>query len=334
MKRNTIILAVISFIFSFGCLYFFTAYIYHERLSASLSSAKNSSISVVDIISPEIKAAFLKPDDISLLYSIERMSKIKNVTEAFILDKNSNVVIHNDSSKWNKKYNEPVFSNAVSAKDKKLQSLSPSSFLYSVPINENAVLCAVFSLDDILSSFKIWKIKLYVLSFLFSVIFTFFIYYLLKFFFIRPFEKAKKYLSLNERNKKTIYSDLVNMAFQSSEINNEKLDNIEFKSDKIKELFKYVLERRVDTSASVFSVLDDSAKIVYCSDVNKVIFSKQTINTHIVNATANINIIQEISKIIDNADSSSELNIENLKINIIPVRNEAGSFIGIVITGK
>ncbi|MFA7074345.1 MAG: hypothetical protein WC234_04045 [Endomicrobiaceae bacterium] len=333
MKKNIVILSTICFIFTSFLLYVFIEYVYVNRISLALSSAQKTSISLVDAISPEIKASFLKPDDISLLYSIERMSKIKNITEVFIIDKQMNVLIHNDSSKWNKKYNEDVFVNAVSSKDKMLQKLNTSSFVYSLPINENSFLCTIFSLDEILNNFKIWKMKLYVLAFVLSFAVTFCIYYLLKFFFLRPFLKAKKYLSLNERNKKTIYSDLINMAFQTSEIANEKLDNIESKSGKIKELFKYALER-LQYSGNVFAVLDDSARILYCFDPDKNIFDKQDINSHIVNAVSKAGIIQTISKIIADPHLTEELDIENLKVQLIPVKNESGGFIGILITAN
>lgn len=330
MKKNIIILSVICFIFTSFLMYVFIEYVYVNRMSLALSSAQKTSISLVDAISPEIKASFLKPDDISLLYSIEKMSKIKNITEAFIIDNQMNILIHNDSSKWNKKYKSDVFVNAVSSKDKMLQKLNTSSFVYSLPINKDSVLCTIFSLDEILNNFKIWKMKLYVLAFILSFAVTFCIYYLLKFLFLRPFLRAKKYLSLNERNKKTIYSDLINMAFQTSEIVNEKLDNIESKSGKIKELFKYAFER-LQYSGNVFAVLDDSARILYCFDPDKKIFDKHDINVHIVNAVSNAGIIQTISKIIAMPHIAEEIEIEDLKVQIIPVKNESGGFIGILI---
>ncbi|MDD2524245.1 MAG: hypothetical protein PHT81_05325 [Endomicrobiaceae bacterium] len=335
MKRNIIILSLLCFLLLSVLMYFLIELIYINRLTKSINNAEETSISLVNIISPEIKAAFSKPDDIALLYSIERVSKIKNVIEAFILDKDLNILIHNDSSKWNKKYADNIYVNAVSSKNKLIQaSKSSYNVVYSLPINENATLCAVFSLNVIYNDFKIWKIKLYVFVFILSLIITICIYYLSIFLFMRPFIKTKKYLSLNEKNKKTIYSELINMVKQDSEVINNKLDDIEHKSDKLKELLNYILKSYLQHSDDIFIVLDNTAKIIYCLDTDKMLLHKQDINTHIVNATANVDIIQNISKIIENPKSTINIDIENLKINIIPINNNINVLIGIIINGN
>ena len=311
-------------------MYFLVELVYINRLNKSINIAEDTSISLVDIISPEIKASFLKTDDISLLYSIERLSKIKNVIEVFILDKDLNISIHNDSSKWNKKYSDNIYVNAMASKNKLIQPFQSSyNVLYSLPINENATLCSIFSLNDIYNDFKIWKIKLYVFTFILSLIISICVYYLSILLFLRPFIKTKKYLSLNEKNKKTIYSELINMVT----INN-KTDDIDCKNDKLKELLNYILKSYLQHSDDVFIVLDNTAKIIYCFDTDEVLLSKQDINMHIVNATKNIDIIQNISKIVENPESIVNIDIENLKVNLIPIKNESDNFLGILIVGN
>jgi len=311
-------------------MYFLVELVYINRLNKSINIAEDTSISLVDIISPEIKASFLKTDDISLLYSIERLSKIKNVIEVFILDKDLNISIHNDSSKWNKKYSDNIYVNAMASKNKLIQPFQSSyNVLYSLPINENATLCSIFSLNDIYNDFKIWKIKLYVFTFILSLIISICVYYLSILLFLRPFIKTKKYLSLNEKNKKTIYSELINMVT----INN-KTDDIDCKNDKLKELLNYILKSYLQHSDDVFIVLDNTAKIIYCFDTDKVLLNKQDINIHIVNATKNIDIIQNISKIVENPESIVNIDIENLKVNLIPIKNESDNFLGILIVGN
>jgi len=311
-------------------MYFLVELVYINRLNKSINIAEDTSISLVDIISPEIKASFLKTDDISLLYSIERLSKIKNVIEVFILDKDLNISIHNDSSKWNKKYSDNIYVNAMASKNKLIQPFQSSyNVLYSLPINENATLCSIFSLNDIYNDFKIWKIKLYVFTFILSLIISICVYYLSILLFLRPFIKTKKYLSLNEKNKKTIYSELINMVA----INNKK-DDMDCKNDKLKELLNYILKSYLQHSDDVFIVLDNTAKIIYCFDTDKVLLNKQDINIHIVNATKNIDIIQNISKIVENPESIVNIDIENLKVNLIPIKNESDNFLGILIVGN
>ncbi|MFA6914280.1 MAG: hypothetical protein WCQ83_03670, partial [Endomicrobiia bacterium] len=316
MKRNIIILSMLCFVSLAVLMYFLVELVYINRLNKSINIAEDTSISLVDIISPEIKASFLKTDDISLLYSIERLSKIKNVIEVFILDKDLNISIHNDSSKWNKKYSDNIYVNAMASKNKLIQPFQSSyNVLYSLPINENATLCSIFSLNDIYNDFKIWKIKLYVFTFILSLIISICVYYLSILLFLRPFIKTKKYLSLNEKNKKTIYSELINMVA----INNKK-DDMDCKNDKLKELLNYILKSYLQHSDDVFIVLDNTAKIIYCFDTDKVLLNKQDINIHIVNATKNIDIIQNISKIVENPESIVNIDIENLKVNLIPIK--------------
>lgn len=321
---------MLCFVFLSVLMYFLIELVYINRLNKSINIAEETSISLVDIISPEIKASIFKTDDISLLYSIERLSKIKNVIEVFILDKDLNISIHNDSSKWNKKYSDNIYVNAMTSKNKLIQPFQSSyNVLYSLPINENATLCSIFSLNDIYNDFKIWKIKLYVFAFILSLIISICVYYLSIFLFLRPFIKTKKYLSLNEKNKKTIYSELINMVT----INN-KTDDIDCKNDKLKELLNYILKSYLQHSDDVFIVLDNTAKIIYCFDTDEVLLSKQDINMHIVNATKNIDIIQNISKIVENPESIVNIDIENLKVNLIPIKNESDKFLGILIVGN
>ena len=103
MKRNIIILSILSFLVSATILYLFVNIIYKERINYQIKAVKQNVISNIELTAPEVKTAFSKSDDISLLYSVEKISKINNVIETFIINKDLNIVIHNDSTKWNKK---------------------------------------------------------------------------------------------------------------------------------------------------------------------------------------------------------------------------------------
>ena len=103
MKKNIIILSILSFLVSATILYLFVNIIYKERINYQIKAVKQNVISNIELTAPEVKTAFSKSDDISLLYSIEKISKINNVIETFIINKDLNIVIHNDSTKWNKK---------------------------------------------------------------------------------------------------------------------------------------------------------------------------------------------------------------------------------------
>lgn len=335
MKKNITILSLASFLLLSAPIYFIIQFLYQNRLNESLNSSEKISMSLVDIIAPEIKTAFLKPDDISLLYSIERVSKIQNIAETFIVDKDLNIVIHNDSSKWNKKYTDEIYKRAALSKTKLIQKFSNGhNILYSLPINETYALCTVFSFQNIADNFKVWRIKLYVSGFLLSLFLALTVYYMSNFLFLKPFNKAKKYLSLKETSKKTIYSDLVSMAASDNAGVSGRINEVERQNQNLKELINCVLRSYLRRSDDIFIVLDNGAKIIYCLDENQTLINNRQVNTHIVAAAANSELIKNVSEIIDNPDSVLNMDIGNYKINIVPVKNDSGALLGVIISGN
>ena len=87
-------------------------------------------------------------------------------------------------------------------------------------------------------------------------------------------------------------------------------------------------------SDDIFVILDNSTKIIYCFDEDKILFEKQNLNTHIVNSTANAELIKNISLLIENPVNTKNMDIGNYKINIIPVKNEDDNLLGVLITGN
>ncbi|MDD5020813.1 MAG: hypothetical protein PHR82_01600 [Endomicrobiaceae bacterium] len=331
MKRNIIILSLISFFVTAGLSYFIVEMLYKNNLKQSLNYLKDYSVSIVDSLAPEIKTSFSKSDDIGLLYSINKLSKFKNITESFILNKDLIVVIDNDSSKWNKKYPQSIYQNAVSAKSNLLATFPDfSGFLYSIPIDDTNTLCAIISAQNISAQLNGWKIKLYVFSFIVSLILAFFIYYLSKILFLIPFNKTKKSLSLKDKMPKTIYSQLIDMVMVDvSNLSND-LNAINDTSNLSKQLLAYVTEKYMYIQYEVFAVLDSNAKIIYCIDKNNILFGDKNINTHVFNATNNAVIIKNISTVLEKQEKIS-FSIDDIAINVIPVKNQEKTLIGIVI---
>lgn len=331
MKRNIIILSLLSFLLSAALLYLFIEIVYEERLSLEKDSLRANVVSDVDLMSPEIKTAFMKSDDISLLYNIEKLGKIKNVKEAFIIDGYLNVLIHNDSSKWNKKYNDDFYRNIVTLKNKSLQTLSLGEYVYCVPLNETSVLCAKFSMEDTYNDFKRWKIKLYVYGFIISFILLFIIYYLSKFFFLYPFNKTKKYLSVNDTSKKTIYSDIVNMSLSCE---NPSHGNVDVNNESLMSLTNTVFKTYLNLSDEIFIILDNNAKLVYCMDKEKTVLENQEINSHIVKLTKNSQLLKHVSDVLENPSLVINTDISGYKINITPLIDEEDNFVGIIVSGN
>lgn len=332
MKRNIIVLSLISFLLLSVLVYFFIEVIYKEVLLLQENSVQSSIVSDIDIMSPEIKAAFMKSDDISLLYNIEKIGKIKNVKEAFIIDSNLNVLIHNDSSKWNKKYNDDFYKNLVTLKNKSLQNLQNNLYVYAIPLNESSVLCVNFSFEKIYNDFNRWKIKLYVYGFILSFILLFIVYYLSKFLFLYPFNRTKKHLSLNETSKKTIYSDIVNMALSCRNLTKENIS--ENYSQDLKKLVNVIFKTYLNLSDDIFVILDNKANLIYCIDEDKIVLQNQETGSHIVKLTKNSQLLKNVSDVLENPVQVINTDISGYKINITPLRDEEDVFVAIIISGN
>ncbi len=331
MKKNIVILSILSFLFLSGLLYYLTEVIYNERLSRQENNSESDIVSYVELISPEIRTALVKSDDIALLYSIEKISKIKNVKEVFIIDSGLNILIHNDSSKWNKLYDDDIYKKIVKQKNKSLQRTEQYTFIYSQPLNDNSVFCVKYSMEDAYSYLRMWKIKLYVYCFIIAFLMLFIVYYLSKFFFLRPFNKAKKYLSVNEIGKKTIYSDIVNMALAcvpSSKSGGE--DN----NRNLKNLLNIILKNYLTLRDEIFIILDSQAKLIYGVDENNIVLQKHQYGEHIVSLTTNSEILKNVSVILEDPKQTLNVDVSDYKINITPLTDETNEFTGIIISGN
>jgi len=332
MKRNIVILSILSFLVSATMLYFFVEIIYKEKLDYQISLVQENIVSNIELISPEIKTAFSKSDDIALLYSIEKISKIQSVIETFIINKDLNIVIHNDSTKWNKKYEDNFYKEVVTLQDTSIKNIDAKTLVYSLPLNETSVLCVKFSLESVYKNIENWKIKLYVYCFIISFLLLFIVYYLSKFLFLYPFNKTKKYLSMNNTSKKTIYSDIVNMALSCNENQDFKVDEDDDSS--LQNLIDAVFKSYISLRDEIFIVLDNKARLVYCVDEDNIILENKEIGSHIVELTKNSNLIKNISNILENPTDVINVDIDTYKVNITPLKDEQDYFIGIIISGN
>ena len=131
MKRNIIILSVLAFLFSAALWYLVAEVLYKERISVQTKITQENIVSNIELTAPEIKAALSKPDDISLLYSIEKLSKIKSVQESFIIDTDLNILIHDNSEKWNKKYDQDFYRELVKIKEMAVRNIDQNTINYT-----------------------------------------------------------------------------------------------------------------------------------------------------------------------------------------------------------
>lgn len=332
MKRNIIIFTMLSFLLSCALFYMFVEIVYKERFTSQTKYAQSTIVSNMELILPEIRTAFSKSDDISLLYYVDKISKIKNVQEAFVIDSDLTVLIHNDSTKWNKKYDYDFYRDLLKQTEVAVQNIDANTMIYSLPLNEKSVLCVKFSLQSVYNSLKMLKMKLYVYGFVIVFLMFLITYYLLKFFFLYPFNRTKKYLSLNNTTKKTIYYDIVKMAMACNDSNAKQ--NNEDNDLLLRKLMNIICKSYVCNTDEIFIVLDNKAKLVYCVDDNNVVLDDKQIGEHIVKLTRNSEVLKNISAILDKPKDVINIDVSVYKINITPIKNEEDGFVGIVISGN
>ena len=241
-------------------------------------------------------------------------------------------MIHNDSLKWNKKYDDDFYKKVVSLPDVSVQNIDLQTLVYSLPLNETSVLCVKFSLKSAYKSIESLKIKLFIYCFIISLLFLFIIFYLSKLLFLYPFNKTKKYLSMNNISDKTIYSDIVNMALSCNKDQDFSIDK--GIDNSLPNLLDTVFKSYVSLSDEIFIILDNKAKLVYCVDENNIILENKKIGLHIVELTKDSNLIKNISNILENPKDVINTDIGTYKINITPLKDDSDNFIGIIITGN
>ena len=329
MKRNIIILSILSFLFSATLFYFLVEVLYKERLSIQTSSAQENIVSSIELISPEIKTTLSKLDDLSLLHFVEKLSQIKSVQESFIIDSNLNILFHNNSEQWNKKYDQDFYRELVKIQEMAVRNIDQYTLVYSLPLNETSFLCVKFSLESIYKTVTMWKIKLYVYGFIFSLLLVFVVNFLSKLLFLYPFNTAKKYLSLNKTDKKTIYYDIVKMALSYTGNTNESDDN---STETLKKFMNILCKSYLSYSDEVFVVLDNNAKLIYCSDDNNVVLDEKTIGEHIVKLTRSSEILKSVSALLENPTDVINIDVSSYKVNVTPVKDKQDNFVGIIIS--
>lgn len=101
---------------------------------------------ITDVSEKTLERAFVNRDDISLLNALQAIMKVQDVTAAYILDADGQVVSHTDTGAWGKRFRDDLSTNAVKAGGPLLQrSGDAEGWVYSHPIASSGTLCIGFS---------------------------------------------------------------------------------------------------------------------------------------------------------------------------------------------
>jgi hypothetical protein len=124
------------------------------------------------------------------------------------------------------------------------------------------------------------------------------------------------------------------MITQDSDYMNSRLDEAGLQNKNLTQLLNFILNSYLRRSDDIFAVLDNSAKIIYCFDEDKILFDKQELGMHIVNSSSNAELIKNISDLIEDPVSVKNIDVETYKISIVPAKNEDDILIGVIVAGN
>lgn len=299
MKKNIILLNIVFFIILAGVFYLLTYQlsIYKAKDLENLTIEKARSAVNVSIAS--INRAIQNSDDISLLMNIESISKLENVSSAFILDRDNTVIIHNNTDEWNSKRNGDIYDRAVNYDGELLQiSYDKDHILFSAPLAKDYTLCCIFSTQKASENARYWKIKYFTVTAVAAVILIFILYFLSKFFIVLPFNRTKRKIEkgVMDSTKDGKYDEIADMFATENEKSLQKIKALHNDKKNLTRIIEYYLGKSSE-SYQLLIILDSSNNVVYAYDKTEKFLKKDFAeDSNILEATINPGILTLVSK--------------------------------------
>ncbi|OGS02915.1 MAG: hypothetical protein A2339_01755 [Elusimicrobia bacterium RIFOXYB12_FULL_50_12] len=119
-------------------------FLYHlPSLSSKSLAALNEKLKAVTLLSePAVAKAVSSKDDIALFSEIEKISKVEDISSAYMLDNSARVTIHNNTAQWGSELSDEYSKKAVASPKTIIQKLpSANKYLYSSRVASSATLC-------------------------------------------------------------------------------------------------------------------------------------------------------------------------------------------------
>ncbi|MDR2427104.1 MAG: hypothetical protein LBD46_08025 [Endomicrobium sp.] len=299
MKKNIIALNFSFFLILAGAFYLLTYQLVKYKTEDLENLTIEKARSAVRVSVASINRAIQNSDDISLLTNIESISKLENVTSAFILDRNNAVIIHNNTNEWNSMRKGDIYDRSVSYDGELLQlSYDNDHILFSSPLTNDYTLCCIFSMQKANENAKYWTIKYFTVAAITAVILIFILYFLSKLFVIAPFNRTKKKIEqvVVETYKDGKYDEIADMFATENEKSLQKIKSLQDDKKKLTKIIEYYL-RANSQNYQMFIILDSSNNIIYAYDKMKKFLKEDfTQDSNILEASANAEILQLISK--------------------------------------
>lgn len=299
MKKNIILLNFV-FLLVIGGVFYFSAYRLSKLKASDLEHlAIEKARSAVKVSVPSINRAIKNSDDISVLTNVESISKLENVSSAFILDGDNTVIIHNNTNEWNSKREGDIYDRALKYKGELLQlSYDKDHILFSVPVDKGYVLCCIFSTLQASEKAEYWKIKYFTVAAALCAVLIIILYFLSKLFIALPFERTKKKIEKGaiEASKGEKYDEIADMFATENEKARQKIKALQQDKNSLTKIIEYYLGREL-RNYKLLIILDSSNGIVYSYDnTDKFLKKDFSENGNILEAALLPEIIDMVSK--------------------------------------
>ncbi|MDR1417778.1 MAG: hypothetical protein LBI80_01250 [Endomicrobium sp.] len=333
MKKNIIFLSF--FLFIILCVVF-----YPLTITISKNKAKELQFLETEKIKAQINAllpyfnkAIENQDDINLIINIENLLKLENIISCFILDSKNKVLMHNNTSQWDKEKNSQIYNTAITKKAYTVQKTDNIEILLiSQPLISDYTLCCIVSIKKALENAKYWQIRYFTISISSTILILILFYFLAKLIILFPFNRIKK--SLEDQYLKDYtdnnYNEITDIFIKQKDKEFKKMQILLQENKSLNEIIKYIQNEQKENNLALI-ILNSFKQIVYAYDDTK-IFLKENfkINNHIFESSTNTVLIKIVSFLNQNLNDKVIEHFQNFTIKAQTIKNNNILF-GIII---
>jgi hypothetical protein len=333
VKKNIIFLSFFTLLFICGIFYPIVNLLSKDKEKDLQNLTLGKAQATLKTTIPYLNKAIQNSDDISLLSNIESLTKSANIMSCFILDKNSKVIIHNNTNEWNTEKNADIYNKAVMQRKELVQEMHDNNFLLlSEPVANDYTLICVVSIQKIKELVKYWQIKYCSIASGLTMLIIIIIYLLSKLLILSPFNRIKKSLENNTgtiKNEK--YNEITDIFTTEREKISKRIEKLEEDNESLIKIIEYSHAASIKDSLA-FIILNSSNEVVYSHDsTGKVIKNTLMKNKqHLLEAVKDPNIVKVIIKANENPGSKITGTSGSYKISAVSI-NKDGKIIGSIV---
>jgi hypothetical protein len=320
MKKNIIFLSFFTLFFICGLFYPIVNLLSKDKEKDLQNLVLEKTQSALKQTIPHLNKAIRDSDDISLLSNIESLASVTNVTSCFILDENSKVLIHNNTTEWNTEKHAEIYKEAIAQKEELVQKMPDNNFfLLSEPILNNYTLMCIVCVQESKEYGKYWKIKYYSIASAVIILIIIIIYFLSKLLILSPFNRIKSSLQNKQENENgTKHNEIIDIFTTERDKILKQIEALEENNESFTKIIEHLCEISIKNSLA-FILLNSSNEIIYSYDSTGEIIKDNITknNCHIITSLKDPNIVNIVIKANEEPNKEILKFSGNYKISII-----------------